>query len=156
MNRIRILLAALAGITFGLATPALAGEVQLASEVKVDRVVREDGRERHVLVPATRVFPGDRLVFSTRYRNGGARPAEHFVVTNPLPAAVRLADDGFGTFEASVDGGRNWGALAALVVPDGKGGSRPAQAADVTQVRWVIAAIPPGGDGVVEYHAVVR
>lgn len=158
MNRIRTLFALLTGLALGISAPALAlaGDVALKSDVKVDRVVKEDGKERHVLAPATKVLPGDLVVFTTQYRNTGAKPVENFVVNNPLPPAVRLADDGFGNFDVSVDGGRSFGKLAALAVADGKGATRPAQAADVTHLRWVIAAIAPGTGGTLEYHGIVR
>lgn len=147
-------------ICLGLGAPAMAaatsGDVSLASDVKVERMVVENGQKRASLLPAVKVVPGEKLVFTTVYRNTGTKPADHFVVTNPIPSAVRLADDGFGTFEVSVDGGGHWGKLAALNVSDGKGGSRPAEAADVTHLRWVVATIAPGASGTLEYHGIVR
>jgi uncharacterized repeat protein (TIGR01451 family) len=143
-------------ICLGFAAPALAADVSLASDVKVERVVVENGEKHTALLPAVKVVPGEKLVFTTVYRNTGAKPADNFVVTNPIPAAVRLADDGFGSFEVSVDGGRQWGRLATLKVGDGKGGSRPAAAADVTHLRWVVATIAPGASGTLEYHGIVR
>jgi uncharacterized repeat protein (TIGR01451 family) len=143
-------------LSLGLAAPALAADVTLSSEVKVDRLITENGQKRHVLMPAIKVVPGENLVFTTVYRNTGAKPADHFVVTNPIPAAVRLSDDGFGGFEVSVDGGRAWGKLSGLSVSDGKGGQRAAQAADVTHLRWVVPTIAPGGSGSLEYHGIVR
>lgn len=142
---------ALAPVAFAADSP-----VTLESTVKLDKLVTEGGKSKHVLVDPVKVIPGNHLVFVTRYRNAGAKPVENFVVTNPLPGAVVLADDGFGGFEASVDGGKAWGKLAALRLPDGKGGSRAAQAGDVTHVRWVIPVIAPGASGSLEYHAVVR
>jgi len=143
-------------LSLGLAAPALAADVSLASDVKVERVVVENGQKRTALLPAAKVVPGEKLVFTTVYRNTGAKPADNFIVTNPIPAAVRLADDGFGSFEVSVDGGRQWGKLAALKVSDGKGGLRPAEAADATHLRWVVATIAPGASGTLEYHGIVR
>lgn len=140
----------------GFETPAFATDVTLSSDVKVDRIVTENGVKHHVLVAPTKVVPGESLVFSTSYRNAGAKPVENFVVTNPIPAAARLADDGFGTFDVSVDGGKHWGKLGGLTVTDDKGGQRAAQAADVTHLRWVVPVIAPGGSGSLEYHAIVR
>ncbi|MBU6266307.1 MAG: hypothetical protein KGN34_02120 [Sphingomonadales bacterium] len=157
MNRLHTLLAAAVALCGALATPALAaGDVSLASDVKVDRIVVEDGKERHVLAPVAKALPGEMLVFTTRYSNTAAKPVDHFVLTNPIPAAVRLSDDGFGSFDVSVDGGRTYGKLASLTVSDTRGVTRPAQAADVTHLRWVIATIAPGAGGVLEYHGTVR
>jgi len=161
MKLFRTLLAAAIALTGALAgtiaAPALAAsDVTLTSDVKVDRIVTEDGKQSHVLAPVAKALPGELLVFTTRYRNTAAKPVSHFVLTNPIPDAVRLADDGFGNFDVSVDGGKTFGKLASLTVSDAKGVSRPAQAADVTHLRWVIAAIAPGAGGVLEYHGIVR
>ena len=146
-------IAALAG---SAGTAFAADAVSLTSDMKVDRVVVTNGVKRHALVPATKVVPGDMLVFTTLYHNNTDKPVVKFVVVNPIPGAVRLADDGFGTFDVSVDGGKSWGKLAALTVTDGKGGQRAAQASDVTHLRWIVATIAPGAGGSLEYHGVVR
>ena len=135
---------------------AAASPVALTSDVKLDRVVVTNGVSKHVFTAPTKVVPGDHLIFSTKFHNSGAKPIEHFIVTNPLPSAVTLAGDGYGNFDVSVDGGKSWGKLAALTVSDGKGGQRGAQATDVTHVRWIIPAIAPGASGSLEYHAIVR
>lgn len=135
---------------------AAASQVTLTSEIKLDKVVVTNGVSKHVLSTMSKVVPGDHLVFLVKYHNTGVKPAENFVVTNPLNPAVTLASDGYGNFDVSVDGGKSWGKLAALKVSDGKGGQRAAQATDVTQVRWIIPAIAPGASGSLEYHAIVR
>lgn len=135
---------------------AAAPAVSLQGDVKVEKTVVENGAPKKVLVIPQKVLPGDKLVFSTSYRNGGAAAVDHFVVTNPLPKGVAFQSDGSANAEVSVDGGKTWGALAGLKVADGKGGTRAAQAGDVTHVRWTVATIAPGGTGAVSYHAVVR
>ncbi|WP_259961502.1 hypothetical protein [Tsuneonella litorea] len=137
-------------------TPLLAQpqSVELKGDVKVVRVVGEGDEKHEELQEPTRVVPGDRLAFSTRYINSGAEPAEDFVVTNPLPSAVMLAED--GSFDVSVDGGKTYGHLASLEVANGDSGSRPATLADVTHVRWTLARIAPGAQGSLTYFAVVR
>lgn len=152
----RAFLFILLGFGLGTTAPVLAADVSLASDVKVERSVVENGQKRQVLLPAVKVVPGEKLVFTTVYRNTGVKPAENFVVTNPIPGAVRLSDDGFGNFDVSVDGGKAWGKLPALRVSDGKGGERAAEAADVTHLRWVLATIAPGASGTLEYHGIVR
>lgn len=146
----------LLGAAVASAAPTASGPVSLTSELKLDRVVTEAGVKKHVLVTPSKVVPGDMLIFTTSYRNSGAKTITNFVVTNPIPKGTVLASDGFGNFTASVDGGKSWGQLASLTVADGKGGRRAAQATDVTQVRWVITSIAPGSSGSVEYHAIVR
>ena len=141
------------------ATPAKApapGQVITQGEVKAEKTVVENGVSKVQLVAASHVLPGDRLLFATVYRNTATVPATNFTVTNPVPAAVSVTPESAAALVVSVDGGTAWGRLAALTVADGKGGRRPALAADVTHVRWTIASIPPGASGRVEYHAVVR
>lgn len=144
-----------------MAAPA-PGQVSLQGDVKVERTVVANGASTRVLVTPKKVVPGDHLVFSTAYHNNGASAVDHFVVTNPLPKGVSFASDTAEASEVSVDGGKSWGQLAKLAVfdskggADGKGGQRPAQAGDVTHVRWTVAVIAPGATGAVSYHAVVR
>jgi len=156
MNRFFIALAATAiAMT---SAPALAGadSVSLTSDVMIDKVVVENGKEAHVLAVPQKVVPGDKLIFTTQYHNNSGKPVDSFVVTNPLPAGVAYIAEGGDSALVSVDGGKTWGTLKALTMSDGKGGRRPAQDADVTQVRWSIPAIAPGASGSVSYHAIVR
>jgi hypothetical protein len=146
-----------------LAGPLLAAEspVTLHSEpIMLDKIATVAGQTTHTLVdPAVthdKVIPGSHLVVVTDYHNTSDKPVDHFVVTNPLPAALMLADDGMGDFEVSVDGGKSFGKLSALAVTDAKGGKRAAEASDVTALRWIIPQIAPGASGKLEYHAVVR
>lgn len=153
--------AIIGALLVGLAAPAAqaampAQPVVLTGEVKVDRIVVENGAEKHVLSDPEVVVPGDRLVFRTIYHNPGAQPVKDFVVTNPVPAGVMLAPEGAEAHLVSVDGGKTWGRLAALSLAGEAGASRPATSADVTHLRWVVAQIAPGVHGAVTYNAIVR
>ncbi len=136
--------------------PVPASPVQLVGEVKLDKIVVENGQEKHVFSEPKVVVPGDHLVFSTAYRNTGSAPVNNFIVTNPLPAGVALTPDVDGALNVSVDGGKVWGQLATLSVSDGKGGKRAAQAGDVTHIRWTLPLLQPGASGTLTYHAIVR
>lgn len=156
MKQHRILAAACALIFgAGLAAPAFAqGTVALKGDVKVVRQVAENGKTVEKLEDPNQVLPGDRLVFTTRYTNGSDKPVDDFVVTNPLPAPVKLAK--VDSFEVSVDGGKTFGALAWLKAADADGKPRAAELGDVTHVRWRVASIAPGASGEVKYFAEVR
>ncbi len=164
MNRFWVapLIAAFASVTFAqgamaqTAAPAAQPIVLTSDPVKVDKIVVENGKEKHVLAEADVVVPGDHLVFSTQYRNAGAQPVTNFVITNPIPAAVTVAPESAATLNVSVDGGKTWGRLATLTVSDGKGGKRAAQAGDVTHLRWTLPLVAPGASGKVGYNAIVR
>ena len=129
--------------------------VSLDGSVKVERTVNEDGTVTTFLEDPATVVPGDRLLFITSYRNQGVEVVEDFVVTNPLPSAVVLADDD-EAFQVSVDGGETFGALSEFTVTDGDIGDRPASLSDVTHVRWTLAALQPGATGDLRYYATVR
>lgn len=149
-------LAMIAAPAVAQAATAPAGPITLAGDVKVDRVITENGQSRHVLLAPDKVVPGERLVFTTSYRNSGTKPIQNFVVTNPVPPAVVVADGGDSSALVSIDGGAHWGTLSSLTLSDGKGGKRPAQASDITHLRWTVPLIAPGQTGNLEYHATVR
>lgn len=114
------------------------------------------GKEVTELVEPNTIVPGDRLIFGTDYNNGNDEAVDNFVVTNPLPPAVRLAPDADTTLIVSVDGGKSFGTLSQLFVMAEDGGSRPADQADVTHVRWTLPSVAPGESGRLEYPAIIR
>ena len=114
------------------------------------------GKEVTELVEPNTIVPGDRLIFGTDYNNGSEEAVDNFVVTNPLPPAVRLAPDADTTLIVSVDGGKSFGTLSQLSVMAEDGGSRPADQADVTHVRWTLPSVAPGESGRLEYPAIIR
>ena len=143
--------AAMPAAAFAQSPVTLSGDVK-AVETSVDA----EGNETTQLVTPDVIVPGDRLVFGTDYANNGAEPVENFVVTNPLPTAVRLAPDAAADLTVSVDGGASWGTLAELSVTDEDGTSRTATHSDVTHVRWTLSTIAPGDSGRLEYPAIIR
>ena len=114
------------------------------------------GKEVTELVEPNTIVPGDRLIFGTDYNNGSDEAVDNFVVTNPLPPAVRLAPDADTTLIVSVDGGKSFGTLSQLSVIAEDGGSRPAIQADVTHLRWTLPSVAPGESGRLEYPAIIR
>lgn len=156
MKTLHHMLTGLALIAAPAAAIAAPGQIALVGDVKLEKTVTENGRTRTELQEPKVVVPGDRLLFTTRYTNGGSQPARNFVVTNPLPSAVTLAYEAAEGYLVSVDRGKSWGQLANLKVSDGKGGLRAATPADVTHLRWVIPSIAAGASGAVRYHAIVR
>ncbi|MCW5647536.1 MAG: DUF11 domain-containing protein [Sphingopyxis sp.] len=135
-----------------------ANHVALANDVFVERVTTDtQGKQRILLEEPKVVVPGDRLVFVLNYRNAGAQPADKFVITNPLPDAVRFADAGDTRPLVSVDGGQGWGRLDELTVAQPDGTRRPAQPADVTHLRWAFQKpIPAGASGKLMFRGVVK
>jgi uncharacterized repeat protein (TIGR01451 family) len=135
-----------------------ANQVALDNKVFVERVTTDaNGKQRILLEEPKVVVPGDRLVFVLAYRNAGAQAADKFVVTNPMPAAVRFADAGDTQPLVSVDGGKQWGLLSDLAVLMTDGTRRAAQPADVTHIRWAFQKpIPVGGTGKLMFRGIVK
>jgi len=159
MNTFKKMVAALLVLSSTAAPVAAFAQspVSLSGDVKaVETTVDEGGNEITKLVDPNVIVPGDRLVFGTDYANNGAEPVENFVVTNPLPAAVRLAPDADPQLVVSVDAGKSWGMLASLNVISEDGTTRNASHADVTHVRWTLPMIAPGESGRLEYPAIIR
>jgi len=149
---IRAILCIVAFLSSFSSAPAFAaGPVSLESTVAVASV---DSENREVLRPAENAVPGDKLVFITTFHNNGAEPIENIIITNPVPATISLAEA--SNFAVSVDDGKRFASLASLTVPDGNGGQRAAQLADVTHIRWIVARVEPGGSGSVQYQGLVR
>ena len=156
MWRFLILVAALAGAMLG--QPAFAETLELSSAVFKDIEVKtKDGRVERRRAPATTVVPGDRIVYVLSYRNTAPRPAERLVITNPLPGEVQYLAPTDRPPEVSVDGGKQFGALASLKIANSDGTQRAASPQDVTHVRWRFeGAVPPGQSGEVAFYAVLK
>ncbi|HKY81745.1 MAG TPA: hypothetical protein VJM09_09780 [Sphingobium sp.] len=131
--------------------------VRTETQMFVERVRTDiNGRARRILASAGHVEPGDQLIFIVRWRHEGSQALRGLAVTRPVSPGtlVSLADP---SAQVSVDGGQNWGRLEELWLPTPLGGTRRAQPADVTHVRWTIpAAISPGESGRLSYRAIVR
>jgi uncharacterized repeat protein (TIGR01451 family) len=140
------------------ATAQVTSAVSLNSDVMVERSrTAPDGVVRVVLEQPATVVPGDTLVFVLRYENTGRQPATNFVVTNPLPEAVRFNGTADRGASVSVDAGRTWGQLSALRVREVDGSMRPARAEDVTHIRWAFAEpIAAGQSGRLMFRGIVR
>lgn len=150
-----------AAISMSLALPASAfaqdGAIALKGDVLVEKTVSDESGETKTVreAPGT-IVPGDRLVFGTDYVNNSAEVVENFVVTNPLPSAVRLAPEAEADLTVSVDGGKAWGLLSELSVEGEDGAERTATHSDVTHIRWTLAAVQPGEQGRLEYPGIIR
>jgi uncharacterized repeat protein (TIGR01451 family) len=152
----KLLLALAALLVPGVAIAA--DSVALSSMVFVEKTIADaDGKAKITLHEPKIVTPGDRLIFILNYQNRGLTAANNFVVTNPLPNAVAYQGTADASAEVSIDGGKAWGALAALKVADGLNRWRSARPEDVTHVRWTMKkAIPAGAQGKLSFRGIVR
>ncbi len=149
---------ALAAFAVPAASLAQANAVSLESKTFVARkVTLPDGKVDNKLFPPDQVLPGEALVFMLEYKNQGAKAATGFVINNPVPSAVQFTGAEQPWAVVSVDGGKIFGPLATLKVKSAEGAVRPANASDVTNVRWKFATpIAAGAAGRVTYYGMVK
>lgn len=137
------------------------GSVLLRTVAETElETVNEQGTKEIVRKEASRVTPGDEVIYTVFYENTGPAPAENVFITNPVPEhMVCVAVESVSSAEValSVDGGRTFGAAEALVVTEEDGSERPAELGDATHVRWGFGTpLPPGASGRVSFRAVLR
>jgi uncharacterized repeat protein (TIGR01451 family) len=125
-------------------------------------VAAADGGATTVGVTAGTVAShADQLIVSVRFTNAGTSVVDSVRVTSPIPGDVKYVSgsaSGPGS-EAlfSVDNGRSFGRPDELELPTQDGGSRRADAADYTHVRFVLSApLDAGASGVARFRAVPR
>jgi len=101
---------------------------------------KEGDREVVKLIPADRVVPGDRVIYTLEVRNTAATALPAPTVTHPVPDHMRyIADSAVGPgaeVTYSVDGGHRFARAEDLKVLGVDGQLRPAAAADYTHIRW--------------------
>jgi uncharacterized repeat protein (TIGR01451 family) len=113
-------------------------DVKAIAEVESRSTVA--GHEVVKLIPADRVVPGDRVIYTLEARNTGASALESPIIIHAVPDHMRyIADTAVGPgaeVSYSVDGGRSFAHAEELKVLGADGRPRPAVAADYTHIRW--------------------
>ena len=151
--------------TAALATAALA---QVAPEPLAVRAIAEvesktvdNGRQAIKLIPADRVVPGDKVIYTLEARNRGPTTLESPVVSHPVPEHMRyVADSAVGpgaevTF--SVDGGHSFERAENLKVQGPDGQLCAAVASDYTDIRWQLKnSLKPNSVAFVRFRALVK
>jgi uncharacterized repeat protein (TIGR01451 family) len=134
----------LAAAAVHAATPSPAGGacVGLDTQALQEQVVAgADGARKTTLAPATKVVPGDQVVWQTTARNSCASPAANVVINQAVPEHMTLVADSVVGADArvlySLDG-KSFVPLADLVVTEADGTRRPARTEDVRQMRWLL------------------
>ena len=124
----------------GVQKPQTPQTLNVRAIAEVEARSSEEGRERVRLIPADRVVPGDRVLYTLEVRNTGPNALKTPTVIHPVPEHTRYVDDsavGPGAeVSYSVDGGRHFDRAQNLRVPLAGGASRPAVGADFTHIRW--------------------
>ena len=115
-----------------------------------------DGSVEKKLVELERAVPGEEVIYEIAYSNDGADTATEIVIDNPLPEEVVFVSASVDPTVVSVDGGKEFGALSDLTVTGPDGQVRKARAADITNLRWVVATLGGGASGKLTYRVQVK
>jgi len=146
----------------GLVTSSIAfaeGEIELKTTAQQQvKAVDASGREVTKLVTASKVVPGDEVIYTITARNLSDQSVESVVIDDPIPehmTYVMGSAVGQGTMITfSVDGGKSFDRSENLVVTDTSGTSRAAEAKDYTDIRWTLdTALAPAATRSVSFRA---
>jgi uncharacterized repeat protein (TIGR01451 family) len=119
-------------------------------------VTGADGKVRVTLVAATKVVPGDQVVWQTTANNSCASAAANVVINQAVPEHMNLVPQsatGDGSRIVYSLDGKAFLPLADLMVTEADGTKRPARAEDVRHVRWQLASIGANQSVSVRYSA---
>ena len=104
--------------------------------------------------PASRSRRASRSFYVLTYRNGGTRPADGVVITNPLAQDLVYAGPADTRPPLVSIDGQTFGPLASLSKAKAGGASAPATAADVKAIRWTLdQPVPAGGEVQLSFRA---
>lgn len=145
------------------AQPAVVAPPDIAVSSTLERIVASAAADaQHVeLAAGTVASHADQLILSVRFANVSGAVVDTVRITSAIPADVRyVPGSASGPGSAvlfSVDNGRTFGRPAELTLPAAGGGTRPADAADYTHVRFILdAPLDAGATGVARFRAVPR
>ena len=134
------------------------GAIQIQTTAEVE-IIETDANGETItrLEQASKVVPGDVVIYTVSFSNTGSELAENVVITNPVPRHMEYIEGtafGPGTdISYSIDGGRTWGLPEELMVSSVDGSQRAAQAADYTDIRWILRnELQPGAQGFARFR----
>ena len=150
-------------VCFFLPNSALAKpQIEIQTVIEKEVIEKIGGQEVKRLVPADEVEPGQMLIFTLKYANKGDEQATNVVIKNPIPKdTIYIVGSATGDNPMfSIDGSRTFKRPNLLTykidAPNGKPVQKVASSDQYTDIRWIIAEIPAGAQGVVSFQAKVR
>jgi uncharacterized repeat protein (TIGR01451 family) len=157
----RALLATLVMTSMHVVSAQDAGCIELKTTAEIEQeYVNEQGQKAKRLAPASKVTPGDEVIWTITAKNVCAKPAENIVIANPVPAHMTYVPGsalGVGTTITYSLGDDDFRDASALTVREANGATRPARADEYRTVRWTYTApFAPGATAFVRYRAIVK
>lgn len=147
---------------FTMANANSSSAIEVTSIVELELVtLDEQGNEIIKRVPAEKVTPGSEVIYTTRFKHNGSKPAGDIVISNPIPEHTVYKLDsasGKGTeILYSVDNGQSFHKQDQLTITSSDGSQRVAQAKDYTDIRWTYQGqLQPGAEGEIEFRVVLK
>ena len=144
------------------AAVAADGGIELRTVAETDvKVIDTEGKERIERVAATKIVPGDEVIYTVYFTNHGSDTTADVVITNPVPEHLIVQEIDAGQRDAlvavSVDGGSQYGSPQNLTIIDAVGRTRPVEPSDYTHVRWTLQEpLEPGEEGSVSFRALLQ
>jgi uncharacterized repeat protein (TIGR01451 family) len=140
---------------------APASSLEIRAVAEVESKTTDGGRDAIKLIPADRVVPGDRVLYTLEVRNTGATALDAPVVIQPVPEHMQyVADTAVGPgaeVSYSVDGGHTFDHAENLKVTGSDGNPHPAAAADYTHIRWQLKnTLKVNSTAFVRFRALVK
>ena len=139
-------------------------EVMVAISAEKELTVVENGQTVVKRVAADTAEPGQIVYYTLTVVNNGDEKATNVVLNNPLPdGAAYVGGSAFGEGSKilfSVDDGKQFNTPPRLTVTvkkaDGSMEKQSAEPDQYTDIRWIIADVPPGKKLTVGYEATVK
>jgi uncharacterized repeat protein (TIGR01451 family) len=149
------------GLTAPPSGQATSSDIVVKALAEVMTNPGQDGFAPRKLAPATRVVPGDEVIYTLEVRNTGVTSVRAPIVIYPVPAHMRyIADSATGPgaeVSFSVDGGQTFDQPENLRVLDAEGHDRAAISNDYTHIRWKLKRILKSNSvAFTRFHAVVK
>lgn len=139
-------------------------EITLSMTSEKEVVEKQNGKEVVKRIPAKDIEPGQVLIFTLKYSNKGDEAATNVVFDNPIPKEtvyeIGSATGSGSDITFSINGGKDYKKPTLLTYeikgPGGKAIKKKASPGQYTNVRWVVATVPPGSGGELSYRARVK
>jgi uncharacterized repeat protein (TIGR01451 family) len=150
-------------LTIALSLAATNAEADMVATQIVEKeivTIDKTGKEKIVRKTADRVKPGETVIYTLKFKNDAAAPAEGVVLVMPVPKDVTFVEGSIAgapsTVTFSADGGDTYVARGRLTVTQ-NGEQRAATNGDITHVKWKLAgAIAPKDAGEVSFRGVLK
>lgn len=148
-------------ITAGIFFSTANAEIVATQSVEKEIVAKgENGQFNVTRVSASKVSPGEEVIYILDYENRDGAPAEGVVLVMPVPSELvyiegSVTGDG-ASASFSADGGQTYLTRGRLMVNE-DGQQRPARGSEITHIKWTLAEpMAPSAEGRVTFRGILK